>query len=96
MRHTGFNRMIVVLLGMATLSACDKTNTGATPPDAGGKIPITTKSEDARKEFLLGRALSEKLQAQESVEHFNKAVALDPNSLGRVGAPMRSNRQGIL
>jgi tetratricopeptide (TPR) repeat protein len=80
MRHIGFNRLIfaVVLLGMATLSACDKTNTSATPPDSGGKIPITTKSEEARKEFLLGRDLSEKLQAQESVEHFNKAVALDP------------------
>jgi tetratricopeptide (TPR) repeat protein len=80
MRHIGFNRLTVVLtvLGIATLSACDKTNTSATPADSGGKIPITTKSEDARKEFLLGRDLSEKLQAQESVQHFDKAVALDP------------------
>src|SRR4051794_13860687 len=80
MRHTGFSHLMVagVVLGLATLSACDKTNTSAMPADAGGKIPITTKSEDARKEFLLGRDLSEKLQGQESLEHFNKAVALDP------------------
>ncbi len=80
MRHTEFNRLIVAVavLGMATLSACDKTNTGATTPDSGGKIPVTTKSEEAGKEFLLGRDLSEKLQAQESIEHFQKAVTIDP------------------
>ncbi len=80
MRHTRFNRLMVagVVLGMATLIACDKTNTAATAPAGGGKIPITTKSEEARKEFLLGRDLSEKLQAQESIEHFQKAVTIDP------------------
>jgi tetratricopeptide (TPR) repeat protein len=44
-----------------------------------GKIPITTKSEEARKEFLLGRDLSERLLTQESLEHFDKAIALDPD-----------------
>ncbi len=42
-----------------------------------GKIPITTKSEDARKEFLQGRALADKLQLQDSIAHFEKATALD-------------------
>jgi tetratricopeptide (TPR) repeat protein len=44
----------------------------------GGKIPITTGSEEARKEFLTGRDLSERLLAQESLPHFDKALALDP------------------
>ncbi len=80
MRRNGFNHLILglVVLGTAIWSACDRTNnTGASAP-AAVKIPITTKSEDARKEFLLGRDLSEKLQAQESVQHFDKAIALDP------------------
>jgi len=82
MRRYGFNRLVLtlVVLGTATWSACDKTNSSATPAgaDSGGKIPVTTKSEDARREFLLGRDLSEKLQAQDSVQHFDKAIALDP------------------
>jgi tetratricopeptide (TPR) repeat protein len=41
------------------------------------KIPITTSSEDARKEFLEGRSLAEKLQATNSIQHFDKAIALD-------------------
>jgi tetratricopeptide (TPR) repeat protein len=44
-----------------------------------GKIPITTKSDEARKEFLAGRDLSERLLAQESLQHFDKAVRLDPD-----------------
>ena len=68
------------------------------PRTAGGKIPVTTKSEDARKEFLQGRDLSEKLLAQDSVQHFDKAIALDPEfasaELARANA--RRHRQGIL
>jgi tetratricopeptide (TPR) repeat protein len=82
MRRNRYNRFVLAVLVFATATGigCEKTNSEGTPaaPAGGGKIPITTKSEDARKEFLLGRDLSEKLQAQESVEHFNKAVALDP------------------
>jgi tetratricopeptide (TPR) repeat protein len=44
----------------------------------GGKIPITTSSEEARKEFLTGRDLSERLLAQDSLAHFDRALALDP------------------
>jgi len=44
-----------------------------------GKIPITTASEEARKEFLLGRDLAEKLRIQDSIQHFDKAISLDPN-----------------
>src|SRR5450432_2100924 len=80
MRSNHCNRLVLALLVLATGtgSACEKTNTEGASAGAAGKIPITTKSEDARKEFLLGRDLSEKLQAQESIEHFQKSVTIDP------------------
>jgi len=82
MRRNNYNRLVLAVLVFATATwiGCDKTNSEGTSaaPAGGGKIPITTKSEEARKEFLLGRDLSEKLQAQESIEHFQKAVAIDP------------------
>ena len=49
------------------------------PSAAAGKIPITTVSEPARKEFLQGRDLNEKLLIQDSIQHFDRAIALDPN-----------------
>lgn len=42
-----------------------------------GKIPITTRSDEARKEFITGRSLFENLKRKESVPHFKKALALD-------------------
>jgi tetratricopeptide (TPR) repeat protein len=45
----------------------------------GGKIPITTSSDAAKQEFLQGRDLFEKLLAANSIQHFNKAIALDSN-----------------
>jgi len=47
-------------------------------PNAAGKIPITTASEEARKEFVQGRDLNEKLLIQDSIAHFDKAISLDP------------------
>ena len=47
-------------------------------PNGAGKIPITTSSEEARKEFLQGRDLNEKLLNQDSIAHFDKAISLDP------------------
>src|SRR6185295_3936864 len=44
-----------------------------------GKIAVTTSSEEARKEFLAGRDLSEKLRITDSIAHFDKAISLDPN-----------------
>lgn len=43
------------------------------------KIPITTSSNEAREIFLKGRDLSERLQGQESLQYFDKAIAQDPN-----------------
>lgn len=79
-----FNRSLapvvgaIFLLSAATWSFCSSRVASADGAD-NGKIPITTSSEEARKEFLLGRDVSEKLLAQESLKHFDKAIALDPN-----------------
>jgi tetratricopeptide (TPR) repeat protein len=71
-----------LVLSVAIWSACNKaenTVRSASASTDGGKIPITTKSEDAKNEFLQGRSLSEKLLGQESLAHFDKAIALDPD-----------------
>ena len=41
------------------------------------KIPVTSSSEEAKKEFLLGRDLAEKLLIQDSIQHYDKAITLD-------------------
>src|SRR5579864_4551744 len=76
-----FVLIAVVLLSVATWSACNQANTtsSAAASSDAGKIPVTTKSEEARKEFLQGRDLSEKLLGQESLQHFDQALALDPD-----------------
>jgi tetratricopeptide (TPR) repeat protein len=64
---------------LTILSACNQANSpkSASASTDGGKIPITTKSDEARNEFLQGRALAEKLLAQDSLAHFDRAIALD-------------------
>lgn len=54
--------------------------TDVAPTPAGdGKIPVTTSSAQAKAEFLQGRDLAEKLQITDSIQHFQKAVNLDPS-----------------
>jgi len=76
MRSKRFSSPVMgaILLFSAVTGFC-----AASPDSQNGKIPITTSSEEARKEFLAGRDVFEKLLAQESLKHFDKAIALDPN-----------------
>jgi tetratricopeptide (TPR) repeat protein len=76
-----FLSIAVLVLSVAIWSACNQANTtsSAAASSDAGKIPVTTKSEEARKEFLQGRDLSEKLLGQESLQHFDQALALDPD-----------------
>ena len=69
----------MLALSMAASIACNKADKAAASSD-GGKVPITTASDEARKEFLTGRDLSERLLGQEAVQHFDKALALIRNS----------------
>lgn len=84
------NRSLVLFLAIAMaatiiLSGCAKVDDGKGPMtangagDSSGKIPVTTASEEARKEFLQGRDLNEKLLVQDSIQHFDKAISLDAN-----------------
>jgi tetratricopeptide (TPR) repeat protein len=43
------------------------------------KIPVTTSSEEARKAYFEGRELADNLRLTNSIEHFDRAIALDPD-----------------
>ena len=69
----------ILLLSAALLTACNQSGSAKSAAAAeGGKLPITTRSDQARQEFLQGRDLSERLLGQESLQHFDKALSLDP------------------
>ena len=72
-------QVAVLVLATLILMACNKTSTTNVASASEGKIPITTKSEEAKNEFLAGRDLSDRLLGQESLQHFDKAIALDPD-----------------
>jgi tetratricopeptide (TPR) repeat protein len=83
LRRIGF---AVLLISTLAFYGCQEVEpnkaTSSTPSDATaktGKIQVTTSSEEARKEFLTGRDLSEKLRLTDSIAHFDKAISLDPN-----------------
>ncbi len=63
----------VCVVGLIMFSGCAKKKVD------DGKIPVTTSSEEARKQFLEGRELADKLLQTNSIEHFDKAISLDPN-----------------
>ncbi|HEV2835463.1 MAG TPA: tetratricopeptide repeat protein [Pyrinomonadaceae bacterium] len=77
---------LFVLTCALMLAACEqvepnKQTSGASSSATAntGKIAVTTSSEDARKEYLAGRDLQEKLRITDSIAHFDKAISLDPN-----------------
>src|SRR5215470_19830237 len=87
---TRFLAFLLAVFGSVLWIACNKADSRASAASPDGKIPITTKSDDARKEFLQGRELSDKLLAQDSLQHYDKAITLDPEfaaaELARAGA----------
>jgi tetratricopeptide (TPR) repeat protein len=80
---------LVVGFAVLVVGGCAKKERAAPPPAAnagqaptpagGGKIPITTSSAEAKSEFLQGRDLAEKLRITDSIQHYEKAVSLDPS-----------------
>jgi len=74
--------VVSVVAVLASGSACSRraeapAQAAAAAPDAE-KIPVTTSSDEARREYLEGRSLAERLLAHDSIAHFDKAIALDP------------------
>lgn len=73
------NRLMSLIITASLALGVTATGCKSVHANEDGKIPITTKSDEARSEFLLGRDLSERLLGQESLQHFDKAIALDPD-----------------
>ena len=70
---------------VVALSAGAQPVPAQTPPPSG-KIPITTSSDEARKLYLKGRDLAEKLKATDGRQFYEQAVAKDNSfALGYVG-----------
>jgi tetratricopeptide (TPR) repeat protein len=71
-------------LGLCALWLAIASATLAGAQDA--KIPITTRSKEAREEYLKGRDLFERLRATDARAHFEKAAAADANfALAQLG-----------
>jgi tetratricopeptide (TPR) repeat protein len=82
MRHTSsirFWSVVALTLGLMTWIGCNKSTAPSVASASEGKVPITTKSDEARQEFLQGQSLSDRLLAHDSLQHFDKAIALDPD-----------------
>src|SRR3970040_1251373 len=86
MRRKGLVILIAALVCAAAVALASCANveegTGIVASNSGevgsGKIPSTSASEEARKEFLWGRDLAERVLIQDSIQHFDKAISLDP------------------
>jgi tetratricopeptide (TPR) repeat protein len=65
-------------LALGALVASVSAATAQTAHSAG-KVPISTKSAEARADFVKGRSLAENLRAHESREFLLRAVTKDPN-----------------
>ena len=74
---------LLLLISALIFAGCEQVDssktTPANAPANNGKIAITTASDEARKEYLAGRDLQEKLRITDSIAHFDKAISLDPN-----------------
>src|SRR6266513_1652358 len=85
LRRLGHLGSLALLVNVLIFSGCQqvessKANSASSDATAkNGKISITTSSEEARKEYLAGRDLQEKLRITDSIAHFDKALSLDPN-----------------
>jgi tetratricopeptide (TPR) repeat protein len=74
---------LLLLISALIVAGCQQVEsskpTASNPATNSGKIAVTTASEEARKEYLAGRDLQEKLRITDSIAHFDKAISLDPN-----------------
>src|SRR6185295_14073432 len=71
--------LLVFMISCQPVEPNKPASSSAAEPAKNGKIAITTSSEEARKEYLAGRDLQEKLRITDSIQHFDKAISLDSN-----------------
>jgi len=70
------NRCIWIF-SIAALALAGAGLNGCSKPVDEGKIPLTTKSDEARKEYMLGRDMQAQGQTHESNAHIDRAIAAD-------------------
>jgi tetratricopeptide (TPR) repeat protein len=68
---------LILIVSFAVIAQTTEAPKVATASADNDKIPVTSASEEAKKEYLLGRDLAEKLLIQDSIQHYDKAIALD-------------------
>lgn len=73
---------LILIVSCAAMAQITQVSMNSAPKVANtradnDKIPVTSSSEEAKKEFMLGRDLAEKLLIQDSIQHYDKAIALD-------------------
>jgi tetratricopeptide (TPR) repeat protein len=82
MFQTVARRALTIIVGWCAVLVAVSAQT----PAKSDKVPITTASEEARKFYVDGRDLLERLRATDGRKLFEQAVAKDPNfALGYVG-----------
>jgi len=69
-KRTALHRLLVFAAIAGALYGCSR-------PADEGKIPVTTKSDEARKEYMQGRDMSDALKTHEANAHFDRAIAAD-------------------
>ena len=79
LKYLGPLFLLVFMISCQPVEPNKPVSSAAAEPAKNGKIAITTSSDEARKEYLAGRDLQEKLRITDSIQHFDKAISLDPN-----------------
>ena len=81
-------RHLLVVMGVGLALAAP----GARAAETKGKIPITTRSEEARALYLEGRTAAEQLRLTDARELHRKAVEKDPSfALAHLALAQASN-----
>ncbi len=81
-----FERFVNHTAAVLIAGACAASTMVAQSPGVTGKMPITAASDEARKLYVDGRDLLERLRGTDARRLFEQAVAKDPNfALGYVG-----------
>jgi len=84
-----------VILFLVLACAASVSILAQTTGSGGGKIPITTSSDEARRLYLEGRDMLEKLRATDARRLFEQAVAKDPSfALAYVGLANTAGTNG--
>jgi tetratricopeptide (TPR) repeat protein len=71
-------RRAMVAAGIALALAAPRAPAAREAKEGKGKIPVTTRSEEARAQYLEGRAAFEQLRITDAREHYRRAVEADP------------------